>query len=108
MCTGVDATVAKFHYALHLSGFLRRFGKLPSGLLHERKHRVARRYLNDRRNALGDIGNGALRGITVHHLEYLHGEARLSSDLAKLGPRSPDGRPWSGCACPSAWADLMF
>ena len=88
---GEGAVVPKFHYAVHLPEFLRRFGMLPSCLLHERKHRVAKRYLADRRNTSADIGSGALRDITVHHLEFLGDDRRFDSTCCLLGPRNAAG-----------------
>ena len=44
---GEDACPPKFHYALHLWQFLERFGALPNCLVHERKHKLVTRYLED-------------------------------------------------------------
>ena len=89
---GDAAVVPKFHYAVHLPDFLRRFGMLPSCLLHERKHRVAKRYLADRRNTSVDIGSGTLRDITVHHLEFLGDDRRFDSSSCLVSPRIASGQ----------------
>ena len=40
----------KFHWMIHLPGELARHGFLPTCFVHERKHRIAKRYANDIRN----------------------------------------------------------
>jgi hypothetical protein len=44
---GEDAAPPKFHFALHMGSFLRKFGVLPNCVVHERKHKVIKRYLQD-------------------------------------------------------------
>ena len=45
---GPSVAPPKVHFALHMGGFLRKFGVLPNCVVHERKHKVVKRYLQDR------------------------------------------------------------
>ena len=40
----------KHHYSTHLGEQLRKFGMLASCFVHERKHKMVKRYANDMRN----------------------------------------------------------
>lgn len=43
---GPEAMTPKFHYALHFGHFLRRLGWLPNAFVHERKHKMPKRFAN--------------------------------------------------------------
>ena len=74
-----DATmVSKFHAARHLDQFLARFGTLFSTITHERKHKVAKRFMNDFRNSKG-FDESITRNCTCHHLEHLKAPGRFGS-----------------------------
>ena len=47
---GADHMTPKFHWLLHFPFYLRHFGTLVSCYVHERKHRMLKRYCNDIRN----------------------------------------------------------
>jgi len=64
----VDSGVRpKHHFALHLGPMLRRFPFLLSTFVHERKHRVLKKYTQDRRS-LQSWDLGAIEEITCHQL----------------------------------------
>ena len=64
---GDSAVRPKHHFALHLGPMLRRFPFLLSTFVHERKHRVVKKYTRDRRN-LQSWDLGAIEEITCHQL----------------------------------------
>ena len=82
---GEDAMIPKFHFALHLPGFLSKFGMLQSCLLHERKHRVVKKFANDFRNTGPMFDPGILREVTSHSLEFTKMPNRYGA-CASLGP----------------------
>ena len=47
---GVDYITPKFHWLLHFPASLKRFRTLISCFVHERKHKMVKRYANDMRN----------------------------------------------------------
>jgi hypothetical protein len=47
---GLELMTPKFHWLLHFPMYLRRFGTLVSCFVHERKHKMVKRYCNDMRN----------------------------------------------------------
>lgn len=47
---GVDHMTPKFHWLLHFPAWLKRFRTLISCFVHERKHKMVKRYANDMRN----------------------------------------------------------
>ena len=47
---GVDYMTPKFHWLLHFPAWLKRFRTLISCFVHERKHKMVKRYANDMRN----------------------------------------------------------
>ncbi len=64
---GESAVRPKHHFALHLGAMLQRFPFLLSTFVHERKHRVVKKYTRDRRN-LRSWDLGAIEEITCHQL----------------------------------------
>ena len=62
---GRDAFKPKHHYALHIPNIFARIGTLLGTLVNERRHRVVKRYLRDRRN-LTRWELGALEEVTCH------------------------------------------
>lgn len=64
---GDGAVRPKHHFAAHLGSMLARFPFLMSTFVHERKHRVVKKYTRDRRN-LQNWDLGALEEITCHQL----------------------------------------
>ena len=68
---GEDVMVPKFHYALHLASFVRRWRVLPNALCLERKHRAPKRYADPAKNPDNHFENTVLRETTAHHLSAL-------------------------------------
>jgi len=66
----------KHHMALHLPMMLARFGYLVSCFVHERKHRLIKRYLRDRLNTTS-YELGALQDITLQSLHDLQDDSWL-------------------------------
>ena len=73
---GEKTMTSKFHMAMHLAMFLLNFGSLPCTITHERKHKVAKRFLNDLRNSFR-LDRTIIRECTCHHLEYLRMPGRF-------------------------------
>ena len=64
---GDSAVRPKHHFALHLGPMLARFPFLMSTFVHERKHRLVKKYTRDRRN-LTNWDLGAIEEVTCHQL----------------------------------------
>ena len=47
---GADHTTPKFHWLLHFPSYLEKFGTLVACYVHERKHKMLKRYCTDIRN----------------------------------------------------------
>ena len=67
-CYGLDLWIAKSHYVLHLGKMLKNF--LPACFVQERRHRMIKRYANDRHNTT-NYEHGLLEQLTVQHLHDL-------------------------------------
>ena len=84
----------KFHYLLHFSMFLRRWGSIPNCFCLERKHRLIKRFANDNKNVTLDrsaeYSSSVLREVTCHHLQSLKREPnRHFSSHAELVDAHP-------------------
>jgi len=64
---GAEEMRPKHHYVLHLPHMLRRFGFLFSTFVHERKRRLAKRYMQPRRT-LKSFERGVMEDITCHQI----------------------------------------
>ena len=64
---GYDCVRPKHHYALHLPEMLRIHGYLQSCIVHERKHRVTKRFTRDRKN-LTSWNIGSVEEVTCYAL----------------------------------------
>ena len=62
---------SKFHWILHLPWQLLKHGILVACFVHERKHRLLKRYAADKRNTSHDFERGLLAELTDHHLTML-------------------------------------
>ena len=82
---GDIAITPKFHLALHLPLFLRKFGFLPVCTTHERKHRVVKEFLKDLKNSIG-FDHTIIREATCHHLEYLKTPNRFGLEVGLEEP----------------------
>ena len=49
---GFEYMTPKFHWLLHFGDYAKRFGMLVACYVHERKHKMVKRYLNDLRNTI--------------------------------------------------------
>ena len=76
--------VPKHHFATHLGEQLKRFGFLISCFVHERKHKLVKRFANCRENTTS-IEKGILEDITHEHFRS------LKSSLVK--PTMKNGTP---------------
>jgi hypothetical protein len=64
---GKDEVRPKHHYAMHLPTILERNGMLFSTLVHERKHRMVKRYAKNRVNQTS-WEQGTIEDITIHQM----------------------------------------
>ena len=78
----------KHHFALHLSRALKRHGVLVSLFTCERRHKILKRWLHDRRT-LQSFERGAMEEITLDHLHTLHS---VSLDKAGIGSEHAPSR----------------
>ena len=69
-CYDDDAIKPKFHYALHHAAHLDHFGLILSTFTHERKHKILRRAVQNRRNTTS-YELSALEEITLGQLDAL-------------------------------------
>ena len=67
---GVDKTHSKFHWLLHLADCLANIGILLSCFVHERRHRLIRKYAGDAYNT-GTYEHTLLAEAVCHHLGNL-------------------------------------
>jgi hypothetical protein len=66
-----DALHPKFHWLVHLPHQLAHFGVLPTCWVHERKHKMVKRYANDITNTVV-FERSVTNEVTAHHLADLH------------------------------------
>ena len=78
----------KHHFALHLSRALERHGVLVSLFTCERRHKILKRWLHDRRT-LQSFERGAMEEITLDHLHTLHS---VALDKAGIGSEHSPSR----------------
>merc|ERR1712023_502243 len=64
---GLHLFKPKHHYTMHLGRMLEMFGFLIACFVHERHHRLVRRYTADRNNTRS-CEYGTVEDITAHHL----------------------------------------
>ena len=76
----------KFHWSLHVSHELRRFGVLLTCWVHERKHRMAKRYASDVLRAQG-YEKTVIAEVTCQHLSAMHPADCFSTDVGLVNPR---------------------
>ena len=83
-----DWMIPKFHWTVHLPRHLARFGCLPTTWVHERKHRVAKRYSNGVRN-LSDYERSVSKEIICHNLADLVVSGLFDLYTALIHPHVP-------------------
>jgi hypothetical protein len=82
-----DMMHPKFHWLVHLPHMLAHFGSLPTCWVHERKHRMVKRYANDICNTTV-FEQSVLNEVTAHHLSCL-----AQSEAFQFGVGLVHGRP---------------
>ena len=68
----LDTMIIKFHFLLHLPGFLKKYGFLQNCFVHERKHKLPKRFANHNTNITSEWDTSLIRDVTCHHLSSLH------------------------------------
>ena len=71
---GPEGMIIKFQYLLHLPAFLKKHGFLPNCCLHERKHRMPKRFANHNTNITSAWDSSITTDVTCHHLQVLQGD----------------------------------
>ena len=82
---GFDKAHSKFHWLLHLGYELRTYGTLLSCFVHERKHRMVKRYAQDVKNTL-HFEATVLHEVTSHHIQQLTSFVSLNFEIGPLRP----------------------
>ena len=82
---GGNGWIPKHHLAGHLAGFLRWHGILLSCWVHERRHKILKRFANHHLNTTS-LERGLMTEITAHHLRELQ-EPLLKAGL--VSPKAP-------------------
>ena len=77
---------SKFHWLIHLPKHLARFGCLPTCFVHERKHKVAKRYANAVQNTKS-FEKSILGETLAHHLAELKSNKVLKFGVALVNPK---------------------
>ena len=87
---GAECMTPTFHMAMHFPALLERYGSLPSCFVHERKHRVSKRFANEIQNTSSAWESSVLRDVTHHHLAALSGqEKHFTTNAALINPHAP-------------------
>ena len=87
---GEDCMVIKFHYILHFALYVRRWGILPNCFVHERKHRLPKRYGNEVKNTTAEWEASVLREVTCKHIHNLSSdEALFETNCMLIDPCPP-------------------
>lgn len=95
----VNGMSPKFHWLLHFAYHLDNFGTLLSCFVHERKHRMVKRYANDIVNTRV-FELSVLNEVTCHHLSTLLLESTFDFRIGLVRPHaaSPSLRGWIASA----------
>ena len=83
---GFDYMIPKFHWLLHFGSHLLNFGTLISCFVHERKHRMVKRYCNEILNT-EEFEYSVLSEVVCHHLNNLDCEAVFDFSVGLVAPR---------------------
>jgi hypothetical protein len=76
----------KFHWLVHLPSHLGRFKFLPTCWVHERKHRMVKRYASDVYN-LAAFERTVLSEVTAHHVAGLDDESTFAFNIGLINSR---------------------
>ena len=95
----------KFHFAMHLGLFARRYGMLPACFVHERKHKCVKRFENDYKSMAGkpEFGHNVLRCVISFQTGVLN---QQSSDAFVRTIGLVDPKPPSKNLL-NRWRDLL-
>ena len=77
---------SKFHWLVHLSRHLENFKMLPTCWVHERKHRVVKRYANDICNTVA-FEKSILSEVACHNLAWLARPGVFNLEAGLIEPR---------------------
>ena len=84
---GAGAMVPKHHFSLHLSDCLRRHGILLSCFVHERRHKLVKRFANQLSNPHSGYEFSILKDACLSHIQHLEDEGRfLRNGVVATGP----------------------
>ena len=81
-----DEFHSKYHWLVHLPKHLARSGFLPSCRVHERKHRVVKRYANDVANTVA-YEKSAFGEVLCHNLADLEASDALIAPFGLIHPK---------------------
>ena len=86
---GPENMTIKFHYSLHLHAYLARYGLLLNCFVHERKHRIPKRFANEVRNTNSDWDASVMREVTAYRVSHLLSLGFGGTSVALLDPHPP-------------------
>ena len=81
--------IQKTHYLIHVSIFLRRWGRLLNCWVHERKHKLIKRFGNPMTNVHVDYSASVLREVTNYHVSVMRNEVRFTTEAVLIDERQP-------------------
>ena len=84
----IDLLVPKFHWLLHFAAHLARWGVLPTCWVHERKHKLAKRYGEDTHNTL-NYSKSVLSEVLSHQLYLVNLPDAFDDSMRVLNPSTP-------------------
>ena len=76
---------SKFHWLIHFPYHLMRFGFLPTCWVHERKHRVAKRYATDIQNTQ-HFEESLISEMTCHHFSQMSEPDAFKTEVGLVKP----------------------
>ena len=88
---GADSMTPKFHWLLHLPDALKEFGFLVACFVHERKHRMLKRYCTDIRNTI-QFEKSVLDEATCHQMHRLDDDSTFNYKIGLLNPHRTSAR----------------
>ena len=87
---GPDPLTAKAHYALaHIWQYLRKYGFIPNTLVHERKHKIAKKYADHLDNTSAGYDQSVFEECVSHSIHRLTESPSLLLDPALINPGRP-------------------
>ena len=83
-----DVTIPKFHWLVHFGQHLQRHGHLPTCWVHERKHRLVKRYAQDVVNRR-TYSKSVLSEVLSHQLHAVHESNSFDIEPGLTDPHKP-------------------